>query len=183
MERSLRPCQPRSPDRGTRGPPTGVPGISPTDASKPLWNRGVGHTRRVSSPSPNPPQTGDDTLVALGEAGAAERRPWGAFVVLDDGPAAKVKRITVLPGQRLSYQLHHQRAEIWTVVDGTATVTLDGDDHTVQPGEVIAIPTGTAHRVRNDGDAPLVFIEVQTGAYFGEDDIVRLEDDYGRADG
>lgn len=138
---------------------------------------GFGHTRTVDTTGSDPL----DDLHPLGEAGAAERRPWGAFVVLDDGPAAKVKRITVLPGQRLSYQLHHHRAEIWTVVDGTATVTIDGIDHTVRAGEVIAIPTGTAHRVRNDGGAPLVFIEVQTGSYFGEDDIVRLEDDYGRA--
>lgn len=138
---------------------------------------GFGHTRTVSATGSDP----SDDLRPLGEAGTAERRPWGAFVVLDDGPAAKVKRITVLPGERLSYQLHHRRAEIWTVVDGTATVTIDGTDHTVRAGEVIAIPTGTAHRVRNDGAAPLVFIEVQTGSYFGEDDIVRLEDDYGRA--
>lgn len=136
----------------------------------------------MSPADPLPPSTPDDDLRPLGAAGSAERRPWGAFVVLDDGPDAKVKRITVLPGQRLSYQLHHRRAEIWTVVAGTAIVTIDGADHTVRPGEVIAIPTGTAHRVRNDDDTPLVFVEVQTGAYFGEDDIVRLEDDYGRAD-
>lgn len=128
------------------------------------------------------PGSDADDLSPLGAAGTSERRPWGAFVVLDDGPSAKVKRITVQPGQRLSYQLHHQRSEIWTVVDGVATVTIDGADHLVRIGEVIAIPSGTAHRVRNDGEDPLVFIEVQTGTYFGEDDIVRLEDDYGRAD-
>jgi len=142
-----------------------------------LSRRVFGHTRSVDDPGSDV----SDDLRPLGGAGSAERRPWGAFVVLDDGPAAKVKRITVDPGQRLSYQLHHRRAEIWTVVGGTATVTIDGVDNVVRPGEVIAIPTGTAHRVRNDGATPLVFIEVQTGSYFGEDDIVRLEDDYGRA--
>ena len=129
-----------------------------------------------------PPPASDPDLSPLGAAGTGERRPWGAFAILDDGPLAKVKRITVDPGQRLSYQLHHKRSEIWVVVGGTATVTIDGTDHQVMPGEVIDIPVGTAHRVRNDGDAPLVFVEVQTGSYFGEDDIVRFEDDYGRAD-
>ena len=167
-------CQPHPTGSGSRGPPTGVPEFPVRTPREPVGEPGFGHTRPVSSTDPE--------LHPLGEAGTAERRPWGAFVVLDDGPAAKVKRITVSPGQRLSYQLHHQRAEIWTVVDGTATVTLDGSDHTVRAGEVIEVPMGTAHRVRNDGDTPLVFIEVQTGAYFGEDDIVRLEDDYGRAD-
>lgn len=129
----------------------------------------------------SPAQTPDPALRPLGDAGSGERRPWGEFVILDDGPAAKVKRITVEPGQRLSYQLHHKRSEHWIVVDGTAIVTLDGTDHTVPAGMTIEIPVGTAHRVRNDDAAPLVFIEVQTGSYFGEDDIVRLEDDYGRA--
>ncbi|MEY4130300.1 MAG: hypothetical protein RLZZ31_424 [Actinomycetota bacterium] len=131
----------------------------------------------------NTPSSPDsDSLRPLGAAGSSERRPWGDFVVLDDGPDAKVKRITVNPQQRLSYQLHHQRSEIWTVVAGTAVVTLNGVDHIVPAGRTIEIPVETAHRVRNDGDKPLVFIEVQTGSYFGEDDIVRLEDDYGRTE-
>jgi len=136
-----------------------------------------GHTQSVSASSETP----DSTLRPLGDAGTGERRPWGEFVILDDGPAAKVKRITVDPGHRLSYQMHHKRSEHWVVVDGTAIVTLDGTDHTVEAGRTIEIPVGTAHRVRNDGANPLVFIEVQTGSYFGEDDIVRFEDDYGRA--
>jgi len=134
------------------------------------------------TPPPSPSDSGPSTLRPLGAAGTGETRPWGEFVILDDGPLAKVKRITVEPGQRLSYQLHHQRSEIWVVVAGVATVTIDDHDHHIGPGEVISIPVGTKHRVRNDGDAPVVFIEVQTGSYFGEDDIVRLEDDYGRAD-
>jgi mannose-6-phosphate isomerase len=112
---------------------------------------------------------------------AGETRPWGGYVVLDDGPLAKVKRITVDPGQRLSLQLHHRRAEHWVVVAGTAIVTLGDVDHELGVGDAVDIPTGTAHRVRNPGPEPLVFVEVQLGDYFGEDDIVRLDDDYGRA--
>ncbi len=110
------------------------------------------------------------------------RRPWGHYVVLDDQPDAKVKRIVVDPGKRLSLQLHHHRAEHWTVVRGRATVTLGEDEFHVGPGESVDIPTATAHRVANRGPEPLVFVEVQLGDYFGEDDIVRLDDDYGRAD-
>lgn len=111
-----------------------------------------------------------------------DRRPWGEYLVLDDEAADhKVKRITVDPGQRLSYQQHAKRSEHWFVVSGVAQVTLDGELHRVEPGEAIDIPVGTAHRVENIGDVPLVFIEVQHGSYFGEDDIVRLEDDFGRA--
>lgn len=107
-------------------------------------------------------------------------RPWGHYVVLDDGPTAKVKRIVVDPGQRLSLQLHHHRAEHWYVISGEATVTIDAAEHVIGPGQAVDIPLGTPHRVRSSGDGPLVFIEVQLGEYFGEDDIVRLEDDYGR---
>jgi mannose-6-phosphate isomerase len=131
--------------------------------------------------TPSAPQSGDLSPEGGTEAGPGERRPWGNYVILDDGPLAKVKRITVDPGQRLSYQQHHQRAEHWFVVAGTAIVTLDGTEHRVAPGEAIDIPLGTAHRVSNPGSDPLIFIEVQLGDYFGEDDIVRLEDDYGRA--
>ena len=85
-------------------------------------------------------------------------------------------------GQRLSYQRHHRRAEHWFVVTGTALVTLDDVDHELTPGQAVDIPLGAAHRIRNPGSEPLVFIEVQRGDYFGEDDIVRLNDDYGRTD-
>jgi mannose-6-phosphate isomerase len=109
-----------------------------------------------------------------------DRRPWGGFQVLDDRDHFKVKRITVDPGRRLSYQTHARRAEHWVVVEGTALVTVDGTPNELGPGQSIDIPCGAAHRVENRGHAELVFIEVQTGEYFGEDDIVRLEDDYGR---
>ena len=109
-----------------------------------------------------------------------DRRPWGTYTVLEEAPNFKVKRIEVLPGKRLSYQKHSQRAEHWFVVEGTAKVTLDGEEITVRAGEAIDIPVGSAHRVENPGNEDLIFIEVQRGNYLGEDDIVRIEDDYGR---
>lgn len=112
-----------------------------------------------------------------------ETRPWGSFTVLDDQSTYKVKSITVQPGHRLSYQQHARRGEHWFVVAGTATVTLDGTEHTLARGEYIDIALQAWHRVENRGDDPLVFIEVQQGDYFGEDDIVRASDDYGRAAG
>lgn len=109
-------------------------------------------------------------------------RPWGMYVVLDDSQSDhKVKRIVVEPGKRLSYQKHSKRSEHWFVVSGTATVILDGTEHSVGPGQDIDIPVGAAHRCENRGSTPVVFVEVQHGTYFGEDDIVRLEDDFGRA--
>ena len=109
-------------------------------------------------------------------------RPWGNYTVLDDGEADhKVKRIVVAPGKRLSYQKHAQRSEHWFVVSGVATVILDGAQYSVSAGGSIDVSLGTAHRCENRGTVPVVFIEVQTGTYFGEDDIVRLEDDFGRA--
>lgn len=112
-----------------------------------------------------------------------DERPWGNFTVLDegaDGAGFKVKRIEVLPGKRLSYQKHARRAEHWFIVAGTARVTLDGTDHTLGVGQYIDIPVGAAHRIENPGDEKMIFIEVQRGDYLGEDDIVRLQDDYGR---
>jgi mannose-6-phosphate isomerase len=117
----------------------------------------------------------------LGSSPTFDRRPWGTFTVLDEGENFKVKRIEVLPGKRLSYQKHSQRAEHWVVVQGTANVTLDGKEISVETGQAIDIAIGAAHRVENQGDVPLLFIEVQRGNYLGEDDIVRLQDDFGRA--
>ncbi len=109
-----------------------------------------------------------------------DRRPWCSFTVLDEGAGYKVKRIEVLPGKRLSYQRHARRAEHWMVVAGEARVTLDGDDVTVRLGETVDISVGTAHRIENPGSDALVFIEIQRGDYLGEDDITRIEDDFGR---
>jgi mannose-6-phosphate isomerase len=110
-----------------------------------------------------------------------DQRPWGTFTVLDEGDGFKVKRIEVFPGKRLSYQKHSQRAEHWVVVQGTAKVTLDDREIVVKAGQAIDIQVGSAHRVENPGEQPLLFIEVQRGDYLGEDDIVRLQDDFGRA--
>ncbi len=107
-------------------------------------------------------------------------RPWGEYFVLADEPTFKVKRIVVNPGQRLSLQLHHKRSEHWFAVQGGGTVTLGETEVHFTAGSAVDIPMGTAHRVENDGTEPLVFVEVQHGTYFGEDDIVRLSDDYGR---
>ena len=109
-----------------------------------------------------------------------DRRPWGTFTVVDEGEGFKVKRIEVFPGKRLSYQKHSQRAEHWVVVQGTAKVTLDDREIVVEAGEAIDIGIGSAHRVENPGEQTLLFIEVQRGDYLGEDDIVRLQDDFGR---
>jgi mannose-6-phosphate isomerase len=112
-----------------------------------------------------------------------DQRPWGSYQVLDEGEDFKVKRIEVLPNKRLSYQKHARRSEHWFVIRGTAKVTLDGVEKLVNAGEAIDIKVGTAHRVENpDGEQNLVFVEIQTGDYFGEDDIVRIEDDFGRTE-
>lgn len=109
-----------------------------------------------------------------------ETRPWGTFENLLDSKSCKVKQIIVNPGQRLSYQYHHKRNEVWVIIEGEATITLDGVDILFKKNQIVDIPVETKHRVHNKGEKPLKFIEVQTGTYFGEDDIVRLEDDYSR---
>lgn len=107
-------------------------------------------------------------------------RPWGTYTVLEERPGHKVKRIGVHPGSRLSLQLHRHRSEHWTVVRGTARVTRGEDILDLGPGEHVYIPIEAPHRAENPGPDLLEFVEVQTGSYLGEDDIVRLEDDYGR---
>ncbi len=107
-------------------------------------------------------------------------RPWGYYIILADEPDHKVKRIVVKPGKRLSLQRHQKRSEHWYILKGTAVVTLDDKEVTVPPHQAVDIAVSTAHRVRNPEAEELVFIEVQTGEYFGEDDIERLEDDFGR---
>ena len=109
-----------------------------------------------------------------------EERPWGRFYVLHDEPNYKLKRIEVDPGGKLSYQYHLKRSEAWTIVEGIAIITLDDKIVELKPGQTILIPQGSKHRIQNDSSDKVVFIEVQTGTYFGEDDIVRIEDDYDR---
>lgn len=107
-------------------------------------------------------------------------RPWGSYETMDQGDRFQTKRIIVKPGQRLSLQRHHQRSEHWIVVRGTALATVDGDARLLQENDSTYIPAGSVHRLENPGKIPLHLIEVQCGPYLGEDDIVRLEDDYGR---
>ncbi len=109
-----------------------------------------------------------------------DQRPWGNYTILDEAEGFKVKRIEVLPNKRLSYQKHSRRSEHWFIVNGVAKVTLNDIEILVKTGEAIDIPLEAKHRVENVGNELLVFIEIQRGDYFGEDDIVRFEDDFGR---
>lgn len=114
------------------------------------------------------------------EAPARVYRPWGWYQTMDLGDRFRVKRIQVAPGKKLSLQKHHHRAEHWVVVRGTAEVTRDHETLTVRENESIFLPQGCAHRLANPGKIPVEIIEVQTGAYLEEDDILRIEDDFGR---
>jgi mannose-1-phosphate guanylyltransferase/mannose-6-phosphate isomerase len=109
-------------------------------------------------------------------------RPWGSYQSIDSGSGFQVKEIMVKPGGRLSLQMHHHRAEHWVVVEGTARVTCDDSVFTLQTNQSTFIPLGSKHRLENPGKIPLRLIEVQSGSYLGEDDIVRFDDVYGRAD-
>jgi mannose-6-phosphate isomerase len=109
-----------------------------------------------------------------------DHRPWGYYQVYADEPDHKVKRIVVYPGKRLSLQRHQRRMEHWYVLEGEAVVTRGDEELHLKEGESVNIPRGAVHRVRNPGTKDMAFIEVQTGDYFGEDDIERLEDDFGR---
>jgi len=110
----------------------------------------------------------------------SETRPWGSWHIIDRGEGYQVKRIVVEPGQRLSYQTHRLRSEHWVVTSGTATCTVDGETVEVKVGGCVDIGVGVPHRIANRHAERLVIIEVQRGDYLGEDDICRLEDDYGR---
>jgi mannose-1-phosphate guanylyltransferase / mannose-6-phosphate isomerase len=108
-------------------------------------------------------------------------RPWGTYTVLEEGPGFKIKRIEVKAGARLSLQSHRHRSEHWIVVSGSATVTNGDRELVIDTNESTYIPSGNKHRLENATAGPLVIIEVQSGPYLGEDDIVRFEDQYGRA--
>lgn len=108
-------------------------------------------------------------------------RPWGEYFVLDNENSHKVKKIVVEPGQRLSYQYHKFRSEVWIITSGEALITIDDIEREYKVGDVVIIPKGAKHRIQNKSQSKLVFIEVQLGTYFGEDDIVRIEDDYQRS--
>ena len=107
-------------------------------------------------------------------------KPWGSYQNLMDEEYTKVKKIVVKPGEAPSYQYHFKRSEIWVIVKGTAQIKIDDEVHYYRVGDVIFIPKESKHQVFNNGDEDVVFVEIQLGEYFGEDDIVRLEDKYGR---
>lgn len=109
-----------------------------------------------------------------------EVRPWGNYQILYEDNTCKVKKITINPQQRLSYQYHTKRQERWVVTHGNLTIILDDIKYHKTPGESIKIPLGAKHRACNETDDIIEFIEIQTGEYFGEDDIIRIEDDWGR---
>jgi mannose-6-phosphate isomerase len=117
------------------------------------------------------------------QAAAFHARPWGGYQVLEEGAEYKVKRLVVEPGHRLSLQRHRHRAEYWVVVAGAPRVLISGRATRLRPRSAVVVPRGAWHRIENPGKATVVIIEVQQGAYLGEDDIIRRQDDYGRADG
>jgi mannose-6-phosphate isomerase len=143
----------------------------------PLRGRGV---RKISNARFRDPNFRSLGAESLGGGMETDHRPWGYYTVLADEPDHKVKRICVFPGKRLSLQRHRRRAEHWYLVRGEAIVTIGDRELALRPGEAVDIPCGAAHRLRNTGEQETAFIEVQTGEYFGEDDIERLADDYGR---
>jgi len=122
-----------------------------------------------------------DVAPAVTEEHLKVHRPWGSYHAIDQGPRFQVKRIVVKPGGRLSLQLHHHRAEHWVVVRGTARVTIGEETKILHENESTYIPSGAKHRLENPGKIALELIEVQTGSYLGEDDIIRIEDDYRRS--
>lgn len=118
--------------------------------------------------------------IMVNDLNERDDRPWGKYEVLLSTPDCKVKQITVKPGGKLSYQYHNKRSEQWVIVRGSAVIILDGDRLFRTVGESIRIPLGACHRIINEEQEDLIFIEVQTGSYFGEDDIIRIEDEYNR---
>ena len=109
-----------------------------------------------------------------------EKRPWGAFFVLSDEKDFKIKKIEVNPSKRLSYQFHNKRSELWYILKGVGIVTINDKKTEVKKGSIVKIKKLEKHRIENNGSKILTFIEVQTGSYFGEDDIVRIQDDFDR---
>ena len=109
-----------------------------------------------------------------------EKRPWGAFFVLSDEKDFKIKKIEVNPSKRLSYQFHNKRSELWYILNGEGIVTINEIKTKVKEGSVVTIKKLEKHRIENNSSEILTFIEIQTGTYFGEDDIVRIQDDFDR---
>jgi cytidyltransferase-like protein len=129
------------------------------------------------------PNNERSSSIIAANANPRTKRPWGWFEVLYDGPDCKVKRICVNPQSSISLQYHNKRSELWQVIEGYGHLTLDEKIDFIRTGDTVKIPEGAIHRVENPAfkdDENLVFIEVQQGSYFGEDDIIRFDDQYGR---
>lgn len=109
-----------------------------------------------------------------------ESRPWGGYIILLDSEYCKVKKLILNPKKRFSLQYHNKRTETWTIVKGELEIIIGNSKQNYTYGETVSVPIGTKHRIENKGEEPAEIIEVQTGTYFGEDDIVRIEDDFGR---
>ena len=109
-----------------------------------------------------------------------EDRPWGTFYVIHNQEKYKIKRLEIKPGKRLSYQYHLKRSETWIIVQGNPLITLEDNVERFSQGDTVLIGTGTKHRIENTEDKDVIIIEIQTGSYFGEDDIIRLKDDFNR---
>jgi mannose-1-phosphate guanylyltransferase/mannose-6-phosphate isomerase len=135
------------------------------------------HTQEVKTLVARLVKEGRDEADAL----PTVHRPWGSFTSLHNGHRVQVKHIVVKPGGKLSLQMHHHRAEHWVVVQGTAKIRRGEEEMMLSEDRSTYIPIGTPHRLENPGKIPLHLIEVQSGSYLGEDDIVRLEDSYGRS--
>lgn len=116
------------------------------------------------------------------QAGDSSQRPWGSWRVLEVLPLSVLKRIEVLPGKRLSLQRHHYRSEHWVVADGEASVLVGQQKLSLGIGQSVDIPVGVAHRLANEGSTTAIVMELQHGSMLSEEDIERLEDDYGRSD-
>ena len=109
-----------------------------------------------------------------------ENRPWGGFIILLDTEYCKVKKLIINPKKRFSLQYHHKRTETWTIIKGKLTITIGEETKEYSYGQTVSVPVRKKHRIENTGDETAELIEVQTGTYFGEDDIVRIEDDFER---
>ncbi len=146
------------------------------------WPRGEARDCKSLYTGSNPVPTSnklEDVLEKMMSTDESQR-PWGRYEILSESQSHKVKTIWVNPGKRLSYQRHEKRAEHWFIVQGQAKITLNGDSFEMTVGDSIDVEIGDLHRIENIGSNDVIFIEVQTGTYFGEDDIERIEDDFGR---
>jgi len=146
------------------------------------WPRGEARDCKSLYTGSNPVPTSNKLEDVLEKKMSTDesQRPWGRYEILSESESHKVKTIWVNPGKRLSYQRHEKRAEHWFIVQGQAKITLNGDSFEMSAGDSIDIEIGDLHRIENIGSSDVIFIEVQTGTYFGEDDIERIEDDFGR---